>query len=157
MGKRIQRIDKVLQKALRRMELDTKLEGYRVWSVWPDIVGDQIAKRAQPERLRNRILFVRVSSSTWIQQLQTMKPMLLEKIHRSIPGQAIKDIRFSLGEVLEPTPVSSALRVGVEPVGVSLSAEMEASLEQIGDSELKALMKSLASKQVEEGREGEKD
>jgi hypothetical protein len=157
MGKRIQRIDKVLQKALRKMELDTKLEGYRVWRVWPDIVGDQIAKRAQPERLKNRILFVRVSSSTWIQQLQTMKPMLLERIQRSIPAEAIKDIRFSLGEVLEPTPVSSGLRVGVEPVGVSLSAEMEASLEQIGDSELKALMKSLALKQAGGGAGEEED
>jgi hypothetical protein len=34
---------------------------------------------------------------------------------------------------------------------------MEASLEQIGDSELKALMKSLALKQAEEGTGGEED
>jgi predicted nucleic acid-binding Zn ribbon protein len=148
MVKRVHRIDKVLRKTLRKMDLDTKLEGYRIWSLWPDIVGDQVARKTQPERLRNRILFVRVSSSTWMQQLQTMKPMLLERIHKRLKGGVIKDIRFSLGTVVPPTPASSELQPKAEPQEIRLSAEMEGYLDQIGDSELRTLMRNVLLKQA---------
>lgn len=149
MAKRIHRIDKILRKTLRKMDLDTKLEGYRIWSLWADIVGEQVARKTQPERLRNRILFVRVSSSTWMQQLQTMKPMLLERIHKTIKGAAIKDIRFSMGEVIPPSPAPSELHPEGEPQEISLSAEMEGYLDQIGDSELRTLMRNILRKQAE--------
>lgn len=148
MVKRIHKIDKVLRNTLRRMDLDTRLEGYRIWSLWNDIVGDQIARRAQPERLTNRILFVRVSTSTWMQQLQTMKPMLLDRIHKTIKGAAIKDIRFSLGEVIPPTPAPSEPQPRIEPQESRVSPEMEGYLEQIEDGELKTLMRNIMVKQA---------
>lgn len=155
MAKRIHRIDKVLRKTLRKMDLDTKLEGYRIWSLWGDIVGDQIARRTQPARLRNRILFVRVSTSTWMQQLQTMKPMLLERIHKTIKGAAIKEIRFTLGEVVPPPAAPVELQSEVESEEVRLSAEMEGYLEQIGDCELKSLMRNIMLKQAAKVISGE--
>jgi len=148
MAKKIHRIDKVLRKTLHRLDLDVKLEGYRIWLLWSDIVGEQIAKRTQPERLRNRILFVRVSSSTWMQELQTMKQMLLERIDKVIKGAVIEDIRFSLGEVIPPTSASSPIEPEVESEEIRLSPEMEAHLGQIQDSELKCLMRSIMMKQA---------
>ena len=138
------------------MDLDTRLEGYRIWSLWADIVGDQVARKTQPERLRNRILFVKVSNSTWMQQLQTMKPMVLERIHRTIKGAAIKDIRFSLGEVAPPSPVPSDLQLRAEPQEISLSAKTEGYLDQIGDSELRTLMRDILRKQAGRIMRGEK-
>ena len=148
MAKRIHRINKVLQKTLRKMDLDVKLEGYRIWLLWTDIVGEQIATRAQPERLRNRILFVKVSSSTWMQQLQTMKHLLLERIQKVIKQAVIEDIRFSLGEVASPASVPFQTRSELEPEEITLSEEMEASLAQIDDSELRCLVKSIMVKQA---------
>ena len=148
MAKRIHKLDKVLQKTLRKMDLNTRLEGYRIWLLWSDIVGQQIAKNTQPERLRNQILFIRVSSSTWMQQLQTMKPMLLERIHRIIKGAVIRDIRFSLGEVIPPTSAPRRLPSEAEPKAIRLSAEMEAYLEQIKDGELKTLIRNVMVKQA---------
>lgn len=155
MAKRIHKIDKVLRKTLHKMDLDIKLEGYRIWLLWSDIVGEQIARRAQPERLRNRILFIRVSSSTWMQQLQTMKPMLLERIDKIIKGAAIKDIRFSLGEVIPPTPAPFRLQPKVEPKETRLSSEMETYLEPIEDSELKTLIRGIMLKQAGKSVRGE--
>jgi len=148
MAKRIHKLDKILQKTLRKMDLNTRLEGYRIWLLWSDIVGEQIARNAQPERLRNQILFVRVSSSTWMHQLQTMKPMLLERIHRVIKGAVIKDIRFSLGEVIPPTLASLRPQPKVEPEAIRLGAEMETYLEQIKDGELKTLIRNVMVKQA---------
>jgi predicted nucleic acid-binding Zn ribbon protein len=155
MAKKVQKIDKVLRKTLRKMDLDTKLEGYRIWLLWRDIVGEQVAQRTQPERLRNRILFVRVSSSTWMQQLQTMKPMMLEKIHKVIRGAAIRDIRFSLGEILPPIPASQEIQSETESHETCLSPEMEGHLRQIGDMELRNLIRNILLKQAGTGVRGE--
>jgi predicted nucleic acid-binding Zn ribbon protein len=156
MAKRIHPIKQILRKTLRRLELDTKLEGYRLWPLWNDIVGEQIARRAQPERLRNRILFVRVSSSTWMQQLQTMKPLLLERIHKTIKGAAIRDMRFFMGEVVPPIPAPSRSQSKVEPRNVRVSAEMEAYLGRIQDSELRTLLRRIMGKEAEKTSSGER-
>jgi predicted nucleic acid-binding Zn ribbon protein len=148
MTKAIHKIDKVLRKALRRMDLKDKLEGYRIWSLWSDLVGEQIARRTQPDRLRNRILFIRVSNSTWMQQLQTMKPMLLERIRKAIKSGAVNDIRFSLGEVDPPVHGSEHVQPE-EPKEIELSSELEEHLEGIKDAELKALMRRIILKQAE--------
>jgi len=155
MGKRIHRLDKVLRKTLGKMDLTVKLEGYRVWPLWNDIVGEQIAKRAQPERLRNRILFVRVSNSVWMQELQTMKPMLLERIHKAVKKAAIDDIRFKLGEVPSPSTSLTPPPATAEIEASSLSPDLEAHLERIRDSELKNLMRNAMLKQA--GRAAKRD
>jgi hypothetical protein len=153
MAKRIQKIDKILRKTLRKMDLDGKLEGYRIWSLWGDIVGEQIARRTKPERLRNRILFVTVSSSTWMQELQTMKPLLLERIQKSVKGEFIRDIRFSLGEVIPLPHDAPELTAEIELKEAEISAEMEGYLEQVKDNELKTLMRSIMRKQAGQERE----
>jgi hypothetical protein len=148
MAKKIHQIDRILRRVLRKMDLDTKLEGYRIWALWPDIVGDQIARRAQPERFRNRILFIRVSNSAWMQQLQMMKPVLLEKIQKALKGAGIKDLRFSLGEVNPPVPPPVELQSEGEMKPPRLSTEVEASLERIEDNELKTLLRGIMLKEA---------
>ena len=155
MGKRIHRLDKVLRKTLGKMDLTVKLEGYRIWSLWNDIVGEQIAKRAQPERLRNRILFVRVSNSVWMQELQTMKPMLLERIHKAVKKAGIDDIRFKLGEVPSPSTSLTPPPTAAEIEASSLSPDLEAHLERIRDGELKDLMRNAMLKHA--GRAAKRD
>jgi hypothetical protein len=83
-----------------------------------------------------------------MQQLQTMKPMLLERIHKRLKGGVIKDIRFSLGTVVPSTPVFSELQRKAEPQEIRLSAEMEGYLDQIGDTELRTLMRNVLLKQA---------
>ena len=148
MARKIHKLDKVLRKALGKMGLTAKLEGYRIWPLWNEIVGEEIAKRAQPERLRNRILFIRVSNSVWMQELQTMKPLLLERIHKRVKKAPIDDIRFRLGEIfLTPSPSMTSF-AAEQKDAMSLSPEMEAHLEQIQDGELKRLMRNAMVKQV---------
>ncbi len=132
------------------MDLESKLEGYRIWTLWDEIVGEQIAGRAQPDRLRNRILFIRVSSSTWIQQLQILKPTLLEKIHQIVKGGAIKDIRFSLGEVTRSSKPSPRPETENRPKTTGLPGEIEPHLQQVRDEELRSLMRNIMLKQAGE-------
>ena len=72
-----------MDKSLKRLELSTKLKEYGVWPIWNEIVGATIARNAQPEKIRNGTLFVKVASPTWMQELQYMKEMISEKLNQN--------------------------------------------------------------------------
>ena len=102
MPKKIQSIDRlgeVLDQSLKRLELAPQLEAYGIWPVWDEVVGKPIARNAQPEKIRNGTLFVKVSSPVWMQQLQFMKDLILEKINQRLRAPVVKNIFFIVGNV----------------------------------------------------------
>ncbi len=99
-----QPIRSVLENALKSLEIDVPLKSYSVLGAWNEIVGETVAAHSQPRSIRNRILFVDVSHSTWTQQLQFLKPTLLEKVNQFLGEPLIQDIRFKLGKILPSTP-----------------------------------------------------
>ena len=84
---------------LRSLRISEKLERYAAFPLWPQIAGEEIARRAVPEKItRARVLVVRVLDASWAQELSLRKPELLEKIHEIGVGAAIEDIRFVTGD-----------------------------------------------------------
>ena len=63
-----------------------------------------VANNAQPEKIRNGTLFIKVSSPVWMQQLQYMKEMIAEKLNQRLGSQVVKNIFFVVGRI---DPVSS--------------------------------------------------
>ncbi len=94
-----QAIHSILEKTLKSLEIDIPLKSYSIWGAWKELVGDSVALQTQPRAIRNRILFIDVSHSTWMQQLQFLKPTLLEKINNFLGEPLIQDIRFKLGKI----------------------------------------------------------
>ena len=80
----IDRVGEVLGNSLKRLDLSYRLDEYGVWPIWDEVVGKTIAVNAQPEKIRNGTLFVKVTSSVWMQQLQFMKEMIAEKLNHRL-------------------------------------------------------------------------
>lgn len=97
--KRPQSIQSILHKTLQGLEIDLPLKAYSIWGGWEEIVGETIALQARPRVIRNHILFIDVSHSTWMQQLQFLKPVLLKKMNAFIGEPYLQDIRFGLGKI----------------------------------------------------------
>jgi len=95
----VERLGDVLEKSLKRLALATRLDEYGVWPVWNEVVGKPIALNAQPEKIRNGTLFVKVASPVWMQQLQYMKEMIAEKLNRRLKSEVVKNIFFVVGRV----------------------------------------------------------
>jgi len=70
---------------------------------WPEIVGKEIAGCSEPACIQKNVLWVHVRDSVWMQQLQAMKPLLLERVQRVFPEAGIRDIRWRL-QTAEPLP-----------------------------------------------------
>jgi hypothetical protein len=70
-----------------------------VWRVWDEAVGPQIARRAQPVRLRGRTLVVAVSSSPWMQELQMLRRSILDELRARVPKDLVDELHFVLTEL----------------------------------------------------------
>ena len=101
----MEKLADILDRSLKRLPVNRRLEDYAIWSIWNDTVGPAVARNAQPEKIRNGILFVKVSAPTWMQQLQYMKDLIMAKINERLQRQVVNSIFFMVGTLpSEPPP-----------------------------------------------------
>jgi len=69
----------------------------KVWLVWGEAVGAQIAAKSQPAAFRDGTLTVRVSGSAWLQQLSLMKQDIIHHLNTAVGAPLVTDIFFKQG------------------------------------------------------------
>jgi len=89
----------ILQQAIRASRIDVDLDAHRLWQKWEDVVGPAIGENTRPEAIKGKFLIVNVSSAPWMQQLQFLKPELIEKLNQALGKELVGDIRFKIGPV----------------------------------------------------------
>jgi hypothetical protein len=138
----IDRVGDVLGNSLKRLELSSRLDEYGVWPIWNDVVGKTIAVNAQPEKIRNGTLFVKVTSPVWMQQLQFMKQMIAEKLNQRLKREIVKNIFFVVGRVDSPSPPETATAVPLAATDQEPKIDQRF-LETVTDPELRQAFKRL--------------
>jgi predicted nucleic acid-binding Zn ribbon protein len=139
----IERVGDVLEASLKRLDLAPQLEAYGIWPIWNDVVGKPVARNAQPEKIRNGTLFVKVSSPVWMQQLQFMKDLLAEKINERLRARVVKNIFFVVGNVASDASESEELLADTRPLAMSEVKSSEPFLEQIQNPEIRRAFSGL--------------
>jgi predicted nucleic acid-binding Zn ribbon protein len=136
------RLGEVLSHSLKRLELTARLDEYGVWPIWNEVVGKTIAANAQPEKIRNGTLFVKVTSPVWMQQLQFMKEMIAEKLNQRLKSEVVQTIFFMVGRidapVNEPQAEEPKSVAGVAPRQVN-----EEFLQSVEDPEIREAFRKL--------------
>jgi len=139
----VERLGAVLGKSLKRLELASRLEEYGVWPIWNDVVGKPIARNAQPEKIRNGTLFVKVTSPVWMQQLQYMKEMIVDKLNQRLRSELVKNIFFVIGRV-DAAGIEGESQPPTQPLAESQELELnEEFLESVTDPEIRQAFKRL--------------
>ena len=100
---RLQSIGEILFSSFKGKGDAAKIEENSLIKLWPKAVGQQIVLQTQPDCLKNGTLFVKTTSSVWVQQLHFMKEEILQKLNELAGKIAVKDIRFSVGHKLAQT------------------------------------------------------
>jgi predicted nucleic acid-binding Zn ribbon protein len=140
-------IRSILENTLKGLEMDVPLKTYSIWRVWKEIVGESVALQTQPRAVRNRILFIDVSHPTWMQQLQFLKPTLLEKVNTFIGEPLIQDVRFKLGRISTTLSAPSKADMRVEKdLDEETLTRLEDLLHEISDREVKKSLWDLLVK-----------
>jgi predicted nucleic acid-binding Zn ribbon protein len=140
-------IRSILEKTLEALEIDVPLKAHSIWGAWEEIVGKSVALHAQPRSIHNRILFINVSHSTWIQQLQFLKSTLIEKINSYLGEPLIEDILFKLGKISPPISASSKnLPWQGEDLDERTLKQIENLLQKIDDEEVRKGLRDVLIK-----------
>lgn len=65
-----------------------------VISNWPDIVGERIADVTECTDVRKGVIYVKVSSSSWRNEISFLKKEIIDKVKKETRCKTIKDIAF---------------------------------------------------------------
>jgi len=134
--------------ALHRLNLDAKMKGYAAWMVWDKAVGDTIAQQAQPAFMRGGVLFVKCSSSAWMQQLQFMKGKICEQLNRLLGKEVIKDIRFQMGMIDHPARGEPSARDQEVVLDAAEQARIDEALRPLADPEMREIARRIMIKEA---------
>jgi hypothetical protein len=133
----------------RWLNLDEPARAHRALRAFQRAAGPRIGARARAERLRGAILFVRVTSSAWAQELHVLKAQLLTKLQRTPGGEGVFDLRFTVGPI-DDLPDWEALPVAPPPeespgfrVPEVPSAELAQAIANVQDAELREELSRL--------------
>lgn len=102
-------VGNLLNALFQRRNWQRRLGLHSLFSFWDEVVGEELACRAQPDLIRGMVLWVRVSDSVWMQQLNLTRTVLLAKLNERLGEDKLTDIRFRIDATLgrpkpEPEP-----------------------------------------------------
>jgi len=154
-----ERVGSLLKQILAQPGFGEQITRHQAWLVWDQLVGEQIASRARPLRLRKGVLEVQVDHPVWMQQLQLMKPQILKKITAQIPNAGITDIYLRQARNNQSYQPARSRKSSETPAWkkIELTAEekenIESELAKIKNQELKAEMRRLFTLQKQLDKE----
>ena len=148
--KKPQTIHSILERTLKTLEIDVPLKTYSIVGAWNEIVGESVAGHSQPRSIRNQILFIDVAHPTWMQQLQFLKPTLLDQVNSFLGEPLIQDIRFKLGKISPtlPAPPKTLLIEG-ENLDKETLNRIENLVQKIDDEEVRKSVRVVLVKGAE--------
>lgn len=86
---------------LRKHDLEGEVEGQAALARWEGVVGNRIARVTRPTGIARGILYVDVSSSPWMSELNLMRHHILKRLNAGRSGGRVERIIFRLAEKLE--------------------------------------------------------
>lgn len=140
----------LVDKLLKGLGLDERMQECRALVVWEAVVGPQIAARTRPVRIREGVLEVNVDQPTWMQQLQLMKPKILAMLNAELGKATVKDLYLKRGKVNLRTEQPAAQPPAWRSVQLDddEKRQLQEMLTPLNDPELRAEMEKFLTKQM---------
>jgi predicted nucleic acid-binding Zn ribbon protein len=94
-----QQIGGTIQDLLAHLDTGGHFELVRLIRLWPQVVGETIARRTEISSLKFHTAVVKVSTVMWIQELNLMRPQILSRIREAMGNDAVREVRFVPGRL----------------------------------------------------------
>lgn len=134
--------------ALELRGITAEIRAQRIAAEWGDLVGAKIAQRTRPGDVRDKVLYVDVATSAWMQELTLLKPQILSSLLARLGEPALfGDLRFQLAsrdkKRLEAQTVprrQPAARAAVFPATGAAREQILRETDAVDDAELRELI-----------------
>lgn len=133
---------------LGTLPVKERVKEYGLWKVWDKLAGEAVSRHCQPDRLKDGILFLKVDSPVWMQQLQFMKSLILEKVNGYMKDNAVKDVRFQIGK-LSQTRKGKFKPWKEVSLPQTVVVKIDNDLSSVRDPELRDIIKKVRIKEAQ--------
>ncbi len=130
--------------------LPINLGDARIWKLWDGLVGEEIARHARPATINKGVLFVKVTDSVWLQELEFMAEEIKTRINEKLKREAVRKIRFRVGAPQQsPEPETHKPTRDSDPdLSPETEREMNKILARVKDKELRSSIRQLLKQAV---------
>jgi predicted nucleic acid-binding Zn ribbon protein len=87
-------LGETLEELVDKLGIKKKLQEYEAVERWEEIVGQQIGRVTSAMGITKGVLFVRVRTGTWRNELTMRKREIIRKINLVLGEEIVTDIRF---------------------------------------------------------------
>jgi predicted nucleic acid-binding Zn ribbon protein len=87
-----QKISDVIRECLHEMQIDRKLKEVNLVSQWESMMGRTVSVRTDKIYIRNRILYIHVTSSVLKSELMMMRQEIVDKLNEHVGEKLIESI-----------------------------------------------------------------
>jgi predicted nucleic acid-binding Zn ribbon protein len=87
-------IKKAIDGYFKAMGLDDKMLETKALSNWSNLMGEAVAKRTKTKYIKDRILFVELTSSVMREELMLEKSKIIDKFNGAAGKELIDDLYF---------------------------------------------------------------
>ncbi len=88
----------ILDRLLRSLEIDRKIDEGKALELWPKAAGDRLAMVTRATSVIRGKMTVDCRSPVWAQECRMLKAELVEKLNAGLGREIVKDIVFRTGE-----------------------------------------------------------
>jgi hypothetical protein len=90
----------LLPQVIDKYRLRKKIELYRLFARWPEVVGPQLVKKCRPLFISRKKLHVKVVNHAWMHQLYFFQDRIIGRFNELAGGKIfITHLHFELGEI----------------------------------------------------------
>ena len=141
----------VLDKAIQDLGLGEAVAKGAAMVLWPEVVGEAVARVTHPQTVRGRTLVVTVVDSAWLQQLRYLEETMLEGLNAALGRQVIEGIYLQVGQIPVAPPADEPPEASAE-LAPEAAAYLEDVVSDVDDPGLRATLRRVlaASRPIEE-------
>ncbi len=93
----LEKNDFAMYRALKKVGLSDQAQRLHIFQCWRDAVGPKVAARTTPDMFRGGVLFVKVATPTWQQELSYLKKDIIDKLNQSLGKRMVHELKVICG------------------------------------------------------------
>ncbi len=88
------KLNSIMDALYKQLHFDRISEEYLIIKMWKEVAGAYITKASQVEKVYQGLLYVKVKSAAWRNELMFKKASIIEEMNKRLGKEVVKDIIF---------------------------------------------------------------
>lgn len=90
----------------KSLRLDDAASVGALWRRWPEIVGDDVARHAEPSSLKDGVLRVRATTPVWATEISYLVEDIKRRVNETLKKPLVREVRVWTS----PEPINARVR-----------------------------------------------